>query len=99
MCVLRKSSYSKLALLVGLALTVSTTAGAWTLSLVQVGGTYDGVGANPGDTLVLSIEYSLDDSSVILVESTITWDAAVRIGIPRPLFLSIIGWWHLRAEP
>jgi hypothetical protein len=74
---LPKSPVTKLVFLVGLALTASANAGAWTLSLVQVGGTYDGVGANPGDTLVLDIQYSLGDSSVILIAPTITWDASV----------------------
>jgi hypothetical protein len=77
--VLRKLPFPKLALLVGLALTVSTTAGAdlVTLSLVQVGGTYDGVKANPGDTLVLSIQYSLADRAVTLIDPTIVWGAEV----------------------
>jgi len=75
---LRKFTFSKLALLVGLALTVGTTAGATvTFSLVQVGGTYDGVKANPGDTLVLSIQYNLGDSSVTLVDPAIVWGAEV----------------------
>jgi hypothetical protein len=70
---------SKLALLMGLALTLSTTAGAEfvTISLVQVGGTYDGVTANPGDTLVLSIQYSVGDLGVTLVDPSITWGAEV----------------------
>ena len=46
---------------VGLALTVGSTANAdVTISLVQIGGTYSAsVGANPGDTLVLAIDYSV----------------------------------------
>ena len=71
---LRKFAFSKLALLVGLALTVSTTAGATvTLSLMQVGGTYDGVKANAGDTLVLSLQYSIGELGVILIDPSITW--------------------------
>jgi len=48
--------------MVGLALTMSTSAGAVvSIGLVQVGGTFDiGNGANPGDTLVLKITYSLE---------------------------------------
>jgi hypothetical protein len=78
-CVLRKFAFSKLALLVGLALTLSTTAGAEfvTISLVQVGGTYDGVQADAGDTLVLSIQYSVGDLGVTLVDPSITWGAEV----------------------
>jgi hypothetical protein len=70
---------TKLSVMVGLALTVSTTAGAeWvTFSLVQVGGTYDGVQANPGDTLVLSIQYSVGDQGPTLIDPSITWGAEV----------------------
>jgi len=73
---------SKLALLLSLALTVGANAGATTvLSLVQVGGTYDGVQAHPGDTLVLSIQYSLVYSggvlSTTLIDPTITWGPEV----------------------
>jgi hypothetical protein len=76
--VFRKFAFSKLALLVGLALTVGTTAGATvTFSLVQVGGTYDGVKANAGDTLVLSIQYSIGELGVILIDPSITWGAEV----------------------
>jgi hypothetical protein len=77
---LRRFPFPKLALLIGLALTVDTTAGAVelvTISLVQVGGTYDGVKANPGDTLVLSIQYSLGDTSVTTVDPGIMWGAEV----------------------
>ena len=64
--------------MVGLALTVSTTAGATVaLSLVQVGGTYDGVKANAGDTLVLNIQYSIGELGVILIDPSITWGAEV----------------------
>jgi hypothetical protein len=65
--------------MVGLALTISTTAGAeWvTLSLVQVGGTYDGVQANAGDTLVLSIQYTVGDQGPTLIDPSITWGAEV----------------------
>jgi hypothetical protein len=75
-------STSKITLLVGLALTLGTTAGASTvLSLVQVGGTYDGVQAHAGDTLVLSIQYNLAYSggvlSTTLIDPTLTWGAEV----------------------
>jgi hypothetical protein len=75
--VLRKFAVSKLLLGIGLGLTLAPNAGAWSLSLVQVDGTYDGVQAHPGDTLVLSIEYDLGDSSVSLVAPTITWGPEV----------------------
>jgi len=78
--VLPKLAFSKLPLLVALALTVGSTAGAdelVTISLVQVGGTYDGVKANPGDTLVLSIQYSVGDQGVTLIDPAIGWGAEV----------------------
>jgi hypothetical protein len=76
--VLREFPLPKLAMLVGLSLTVSTNAGAMaTISLVQVGGTYDGVKANPGDTLVLSIQYAIGDLNVILINPAIVWGAEV----------------------
>ena len=76
--VLREFPLPKLALLIGLALTVGTTAGATaTISLVQVGGTYDGVKANPGDTLVLSIQYTVGDGRVTLIDPGIVWGAEV----------------------
>jgi hypothetical protein len=74
-----KFAPSTLALLVVLALTISTTAGAEyvTISLVQVGGTYDGVQAHPGDTLVLDIRYTVGDLGVILIDPTIAFGAEV----------------------
>jgi hypothetical protein len=74
-----KFAPSTLALLVVLALTISTTAGAEyvTISLVQVGGTYDGVQAHPGDTLVLDIQYTVGDQGVILIDPTIAFGAEV----------------------
>lgn len=74
---LRKIELEKLLLGIALGLTLAPNAGAWSLSLVQVGGTYDGVQAHPGDTLVLSIEYALGDSSVSLIDPTITWGSEV----------------------
>jgi len=70
---------TKLSLMIGLALTVSTTAGAeWeAISLVQVGGTYDGVQANAGDTLVLSIQYTVGDEGPTLIDPSISWGAEV----------------------
>jgi len=61
--------------MVGLALTVSTTAGAVvSIDLVQVGGTYDGISAVAGDTLVLDIRYSLEPGdSVTLIAPAIVF--------------------------
>ena len=75
----QKFAFSKLTLLVILALTVNTTAGAEyvTLSLVQVGGTYDGVQANAGDTLVLSIQYTVGDQGPTHIDPSITWGGEV----------------------
>jgi hypothetical protein len=69
---------TKLLLMVGLALTMSTSAGATlTISLVQIGGNYDGVSANPGDTLVLDIQYSYDlGDTYTLIDPGILTDAA-----------------------
>jgi hypothetical protein len=74
------SPLPKLALLLGLALTVSANAKAdelVTLSLVQVGGTYDGVKANPGDTLVLNIQYTIGDGGTTIIDPGIVWGAEV----------------------
>ncbi len=46
---------NRIVLTVGLALTVASQAGAVTISLAQIGGTYDGIEAFPGDTLTLEI--------------------------------------------
>ena len=52
---------TKILLMVGLALTMSTSAGAMiTLGLTQVGGTYSAsVGAQAGDTLALRIDWAV----------------------------------------
>jgi len=56
-----------LLLTVGLALTLSTPAGAVvSITLTQVGGTLQGwLGGRPGDTLVLEIGYSFDDGDAV----------------------------------
>jgi hypothetical protein len=64
-------------LTIGLALTVSAPAGAVvSIGLVQVGGTYSAsVGIQPGDTLVLSITYSLQPGdAVTLIDPAIVWN-------------------------
>jgi hypothetical protein len=74
-------AFTRLSIMVGLALTISTSAGAVvSIGLVQVGGTLDGwVGARPGDTLVLSITYSLQPGdSVTLIDPAIAFDGAVQ---------------------
>jgi hypothetical protein len=65
--------------MVGLALTMSTSAGAVvSIGLVQVGGTYDGVSANAGDTLVLNITYGLQPGdAVTLVDPALVWNGSV----------------------
>jgi len=70
---------TKLLLMVGLALTMSTSAGAViSVGLVQVGGTYDGVLAAPGDTLVLNITYSLEPGdATTLIDPGIVFNGAV----------------------
>jgi hypothetical protein len=71
---------AKLSLAVGLALTMSTSAGAVvSVGLVQIGGTYDPtVGAHVGDTLVLDITYSFGPGdAVTLLDPGIVWDGAV----------------------
>jgi len=71
--------YTQLLLAIGLALTLGTTAGAEpvTFSLVQVGGTYDGVQAHPGDTLVLNIQYTVGDQGPTAIAAAIGWGAEV----------------------
>ena len=71
---------TKLLLMVGLALTMSTSAGAVvSIGLVQVGGTYDGVSANAGDTLVLNITYSIQPGDAItLVDPGIVFNGSVQ---------------------
>jgi hypothetical protein len=66
--------------MVGLALTMSTSAGAVvSIGLVQVGGTYDGVSANAGDTLVLNITYSIQPGDAItLVDPGIVFNGSVQ---------------------
>jgi len=70
---------TNLLLTVGLALTLSTSAGAVvSIGLVQVGGTYDGISANPGDTLVLDITYAFQPGDTItLIDPAIQFDGAV----------------------
>jgi hypothetical protein len=65
--------------MVALALTLSTPATAVvSIGLVQVGGTFDGIYANPGDTLVLSITYSLQPGdAVTLVDPALVFDGFV----------------------
>jgi hypothetical protein len=71
---------TKLLLMVSLALTVSTSAGAVvSIGLVQVGGTYSAtVGPQAGDTLVLNITYGLQPGdAVTLVDAGLVWDSSV----------------------
>jgi len=65
--------------MVGLALTMSTSAGAIiNIGLTQVGGTYDGVSANPGDTLVLNITYDITGASATtLVDPSLVFNGSV----------------------
>jgi len=71
---------TKLFLVVGLALTMSTSAGAVvSITLTQAGGTYSAaLGANPGDTLVLDIGWSLSPvDAITLIDPGVVWDGAV----------------------
>jgi hypothetical protein len=71
---------TKLLLMVGLALTISTSAGAVvSIGLVQVGGTYnDMVGAQAGDTLVLDITFSLQAGDfVTLLDPGLVFNGSV----------------------
>jgi len=68
-------------LLLGLALTLSAPAAAVIrIGLVQVGGTFDPlVGGNPGDTLVLSITYSMDPGdTATLIDPALVWNGSVQ---------------------
>jgi hypothetical protein len=73
---------TKLLLMVGLALTVSTSSAnaMVTLGLVQVGGTYSAsVGAQPGDTLVLNITWSADAAfSVVTIDPGLVFNGSVQ---------------------
>lgn len=71
---------TKLLLAIGIALALSSSAGATvSVGLVQVGGTYSASqGVNPGDTLVLSLTYSLQPGdAVTLIDPAIVWNAAM----------------------
>jgi len=71
---------AKLLITVGLALTMSASAGAVvSVGLVQVGGTYDPtVGAHAGDTLVLNITYSFESGDAVwFIDPAVVWDGAV----------------------
>ncbi len=74
---------NRIVLTVGLALTVASQAGAVTISLVQIGGTYDGISAVAGDTLTLEIEVTLGPAdAVTLVDPAITFGAEVAAALP-----------------
>jgi hypothetical protein len=69
---------TKLSLVLGLALTLSTSAGAVSMGLVQVGGTYDGISAHPGDTLVLEITYAFQPGDTVSsLQAALAFDGAV----------------------
>jgi len=69
---------TKLLLMVGLVLTMSTSASAMiTIGLAQVGGTYDGVSANPGDTLVLNITWSIAGETITTIDPGLVFNGAV----------------------
>jgi hypothetical protein len=73
-------TFTKLCLAIGLALTMSTSAGAMvSIGLVQVGGTYSAaVGAQAADTLVLSLTYGLQPGDAVTVlDPGVVWDGAV----------------------
>jgi len=71
---------TKILLMVGLLLAMGTSAGATiSIGLVQVGGTYDGISANPGDTLTLRITYSLGaGDATTLVDPALVWNGSVQ---------------------
>jgi MYXO-CTERM domain-containing protein len=72
---------SKLCLALVPALSVSTPAAAIiTIGLVQVGGTYSAsVGAKPGDTLVVSIWWSVGPGDTLaLIQPAIVFDGSVQ---------------------
>ncbi len=74
---------NRIVLTVGLALTVASQAGAVTVSLVQIGGTYNGISAVAGDTLTLDIEVTLGPAdAVTLVDPAITFGAEVSAAVP-----------------
>ena len=70
---------TKLLLMVGLALTMSTSAQAIiSVSLVQVGGTYVAGAATAGDTLVLDIQYNITGASATtLIDPGLVFNGAV----------------------
>jgi hypothetical protein len=79
-------SLTKLCLAIGLALTLSTSAGAVvSIGLVQVGGTYSAtVGGQAADTLVLSLTYSLQPGDfVTLLDPAITWNVPMATFHPE----------------
>ncbi len=73
---------NRIVLTVGLALTVASQAGAVTVSLVQIGGTYNGFSAVAGDTLTLDIEVTLGSAdAVTLVDPALTFGAEVAAAL------------------
>ncbi len=74
---------NRIVLTVGLALTVASQAGAVTVSLVQIGGTYDGIEAVVGDTLTLEIEVTLGPAEAVTrVDPALTFGAEVAAALP-----------------
>ncbi len=74
---------NRIVLTVGLALTVASQAGAVTISLLQIGGTYNGISAVAGDTLTLDIEVTLGSAdAVTLVDPALTFGAEVTAALP-----------------
>jgi hypothetical protein len=75
---------TKILLMVGLALTMSTSAGAIiTVGLSQSGGTYDGISANPGDTLVLDITWNVGAGDTLsLIQAALVFNGAVSVFSP-----------------
>jgi len=76
----------KLFVAIGLALTVSASAGAVvSIGLVQVGGTYSAsVGVQAADTLVMSLTYSLQPGdAVTLLDPAIAWNVPMATFHPE----------------
>jgi len=77
---------TKILVIVGLGLSLSTSAGAViSVGLVQIGGTYSAtVGGSPGNTLELNITYSLQPGdTVTLIDPALVFDPAVFELIPE----------------
>jgi hypothetical protein len=65
---MKMRTLTKILMVAALAMTVSSSAGAIvTVSLTQIGGTYNGISAVAGDTLVLQVDYAITGGTMVSI--------------------------------